>query len=178
MSNSAIKYVRESLQNAHGQLEATMADVTETHLHWRPNGTAHPISGTYAHLIISEDMTIAGLIQKKPSLAETSFAGKTGVDVLMPSFSQWSKYSEWANTVRVNLPQLREYAQAVYKTTDEYVATLTPEDLESPVDLSVFEMGQKTVAYLMDRFIIGHCDSICGEIAVLKGLQGLKGYPF
>ena len=179
MSNKAVKYIRECFKNAHGQLEATMADVTNEQAMWKPAGTAHPISGTYAHLIFSEDMIVQGLMRKTQPLMMGAYAGKTGANKPMPGMGpEWAQYGQWANTVKIDLKQLREYAQAVYKTTDEYVASLVDEDLEKTVDLSGMGMGQKTFAYLFDRFLVGHTDSICGEIAVLKGLQGLKGYPF
>ncbi len=179
MTNKAIKYIRESLQNAHGQLEGTMADVNEVQAHWQPAGTAHPISGTYAHLILSEDIILNTMLRKGQPLLAGTFAGKTGVSKPMPAMNkEWVNYGQWANTVKVDMKLVREYAQAVYKMTDEYLSGLTDEDLEKPVDLSALDMGQKTAAYLLDRFVVGHCDSICGEIALLKGLQGLKGYPF
>jgi hypothetical protein len=45
------------------------------------------------------------------------------------------------------------------------------------VDLSAFGMGQQTVGYLLNRFLLGHIDNMCGEISCLKGIQGGKGYP-
>jgi len=180
MANRTIKYIRESLKNARGTLEATMADVTEPVAHVDPAGTAHSIAATYAHVIASEDGIVNGMLKNTALLAATAFKNKTGLSLPHPEMNaEWEKnYKAWAKALVVNLAQLREYAQAVYKMTDEYLASLTDESLEEPVDVSSIGMGQVTKAYIVDRFLVGHTDNITGEIAVLKGTQGLKGYPF
>ena len=77
--------------------------------------------------------------------------------------------------VRLDLPAARAYAQAVYAATDAYLAGLTAEDLDRDVDL--FGMSQSLGAAL-GNFVIGHCHDMMGEISCLKGLQGVRGYPF
>jgi hypothetical protein len=180
MTNTAIKYIRAGVKAAHGVLEGTMADVNETHAHVQPEGTAHSIAAVYAHVIISEDMIVAGMLKHTKPLMATTFAGKIGTSLPHPDMNaDWEKnFKIWAKDVKVTLADLRKFAQAVYAATDEYLATLTDEDLEKPLDLSALGMGQVTTGYIWDRFIVGHTDNITGEIAVLKGLQGLKGYPF
>lgn len=178
--SKTIKYIRESLKNAHGTLEATMAEVTSEQAHLQPEGTAHSIAATYAHLVASEDGIVNGMLKNAAPLSATSFKNKTGLSAPHPEMSgDWEQnYKAWTKVLTVNLGQLREYAQAVYKMTDEYLAALTDESLQAPVDLSAIGMGQVTTAYILDRFLVGHTDNITGEIAVLKGTQGLKGYPF
>ena len=57
---------------------------------------------------------------------------------LMPQTVPWD---DWARSVKVDLAQLRQYAEAVYAQTDEYLAGLTPEDLEAEVDFA----GKRTI---------------------------------
>jgi hypothetical protein len=38
-------------------------------------------------------------------------------------------------------------------------------------------MGEQTLAWVLNRLILGHIDNMCGEVSVLKGVQGGKGYP-
>ncbi|HEX9059757.1 MAG TPA: hypothetical protein VF941_06235 [Clostridia bacterium] len=61
---------------------------------------------------------------------------------------------------------------------EAYVASLTDEDLEKDVDMSSFGMETKKVYDFIANLISGHLYPITGEISVLKGIQGLKGYPF
>ena len=51
------------------------------------------------------------------------------------------------------------------------------DDLSRMLDLTSFGLGQMTLGTLLNRMMLGHIDNMCGEIAVLKGLQGAKGYP-
>ncbi|WP_236601584.1 DinB family protein [Ktedonobacter sp. SOSP1-52] len=74
-------------------------------------------------------------------------------------------------------PTARGYAQAVHAATDAYLATLTDEDLARVLDLTSVGFGQMTVGALLNRMVLGHVDNMTGEISVLKGLQGAKGYP-
>lgn len=48
--------------------------------------------------------------------------------------------------------------------------------MEKEIDLGSW--GKKTVAVLLCEFVIGHTNSLAGEISVLKGVAGSKGYPF
>lgn len=73
---------------------------------------------------------------------------------------------------------LRQYAQAVYANSDQFVARLTPEDLDRPVDMSRMGMGQPSLAWFLNTLVIIHAANMCGEISCLKGLQGARGYPF
>ena len=95
-------------------------------------------------------------------LYASSWAEKTGISEVQPLTT-----AEWA----------RRYAQAVRAATDAYLATLTDEDLTRYLDLSSFGLGRMTVAALLSRMVLRHIDNMCGEISVLKGLQGAKGYP-
>jgi hypothetical protein len=87
-------------------------------------------------------------------------------------------YPKWLKEVRVDIKQFREYSKAVFAESEEYVASLTDEDLEKDVDMSAMGMGKRKVYDFITNLISGHAYSIMGEIAVLKGIQGLKGYPF
>jgi hypothetical protein len=91
---------------------------------------------------------------------------------------EWVNYATWTRRVQVDVPALREYAQAVYANTSEYLSSLTPEDLDTPVDLSALGFGQANVGWMLSALVIGHINNIAGEISCLKGLQGAKGYPF
>ena len=91
---------------------------------------------------------------------------------------QWAEYPGWTRRVRVDLPALRSYAQAVYAATDAYLDTLTDADFARPFDLSALGLGQQTLASALTILVLNHVGTMTGEIACLKGLQGAKGYPF
>lgn len=78
----------------------------------------------------------------------------------------------------MELPACRDYAQAVYAATNDYVASLTPNDLSREIDLSNVGLGQKPLSWCLNALVISHVNNVAGEISCLKGLQGAKGYPF
>jgi len=173
----AVKLILEDLKNSHKYFEQTMDGVTNEVAHYMPAGTANPISGVYAHLIFSEDFFLNFFLKKSQPLYETTWKDKTGISSLQPT--EWvTEYPKWLKEVKISVPEVYEYAKAVFKTSEEYIETLEDSDLEKPVDMSSFGMGERTQGDMIHMMILGHIWSIMGEISVLKGIQGLKGYPF
>jgi hypothetical protein len=169
----AIESHREALKWASELLEMTMADVTDEQAHWHPPGTANPLGATYTHAICSLDAVTNMLLQGKDPLFTTDWAGKTGI-----SEPQWGNEYEWARRLQIDLPTARRYAQAVYTEMDAYIASLSEEDLSREMDLTRFGVGMQTVNWCLNALAIGHLNNMAGEISVLKGVQGAKGYPF
>jgi hypothetical protein len=175
---TALQLIKDELKTARETLEGTMADVKEEYVNKDPGGKALPVGAAYAHLIFSEDSIVQGMLQQKAPLSETTWKGKTGASEPMPPMDEnWSSANEkWSKTVKIDLAKIKEYAQAVYKETDEYVNSLADADLEKEVDLGSW--GKKTIAYMLYSFITGHTNSLTGEISAIKGVFGAKGYPF
>lgn len=170
---NAIELLGEQIQQAHQLLEATMEGVTNEEAHWLPPGTANPLGATYVHAVASEDAVIHMILRGQAPLYASTWAARTGVSDVQPLSSP-----EWAQSVEVDVPQLREYAQAVHSATDDYLEKLTVEELARMVDMSNLGLGELSVGHILSRFVLGHIDNMCGEISCLKGLQGGKGYPF
>jgi len=167
-----VEMIRKELSNAHRWIEAIMAEVTAEAAHYDPGGTAHPIGSRYAHALVSEDM----LVNVQLRQAAPIHAGfETG---LQDPLSAFRVTEEWAKTARVDLVALRAYAQEVYAATDDYLAGLQPEDLDNEIDLSAFGYGTWTLGNFLMTFLFSHVHNIMGEIAAVKGMQGLKGMPF
>jgi hypothetical protein len=175
---TALQLIKEQLETSRETFEGTTADITDEQLHTDPGGKALPLGATYAHLLFSEDTIVQGMLQGKKPLSETTWLGKTGASEPMPPMdANWSEANEkWSKSVRINLPQMREYAKAVFSSTSEYVNNLKEEELDQERDLG--PMGKKKVIYILYEYVISHMNSLTGEISVLKGIQGAKGYPF
>ena len=179
---NAISLLRGQLKKVHEIPEGTMADVTPEAAHWIPPGLALPIGATYAHVVVSEDGVINGMFQGGAPLFAAGWEGKTGLSELPPSFDPKKPgvpdWSGWSRAVKVDLPALKKYAQAVYAASDDYLASIRGRDLDRPVDLAALGLGPSTVGYVINNGILGNGFTHCGEIACLKGLQGKRGYPF
>lgn len=176
-NKTAVNLLLEQLKDAHQWLEATMEGVTDEVAAFVPPGKANPIAGTYAHLVMSEDFFVNGLLKGEKPLMMTDFKDKTGASETQPT--EWEKaYPKWLREVKLDIKTFREYAKAVYAASETYVSSLTDVDLAREIDMSMFHMPKRSVGSILGGFVICHARDIMGEISVLKGIQGLKGYPF
>jgi hypothetical protein len=136
-----------------------------------PGSTVTSIGSVYAHIVLSEDGIINGLCQGKPTVYE---AGGWRDKVSIP-FDGTTLSPDWAKGLKLDLPPFREYAQAVYANTDAYIANLPDAELEKKVQTPI---GEQTVEWALVALLATHLPQHTGEIAALKGVQGLKGLPF
>lgn len=173
---NAVNLFRSQFHAVHnGWLEPTMQGVTPEQAHWQaPGGRAAPIGAQYAHHFIAIDFLFLGFVRQGAPLAASTFAGKTGLSESYPLEGDWN---EWARKVRVDLDALRQYAQATCAALDAQLASLSDEDLATPVDMTPVGLGQQTIGSFLTTLLI-HAGAHTGEISVTKGLQNLQGYPF
>ncbi len=180
--NGKVTALREVLAAGHRLLEATMADVSADVAAWSPPGTALPIGACYAHVVVAEDGMVNGFLRGGLPLFMAAWTGKTGLSVIPPGpdpdGGPMPDWGAWARGVTVDLSALKRYAAAVYAASDAFMAGLADEELSRPLDLTALGLGTRTVGFLLTEGIAPHAFVHGGEIACLKGLQGLKGSPF
>ena len=167
----AITQLRALYEQAHQVLEGTMADVSPEQVHWSPPGNAVPVGAAYAHTLVGEDAVLNWMVRRAAPLFASSWAGRSGMSEPPPQNPPWD---EWSRGVKIDLPSLREYGQAVYAATDAYLASLNPADLD--VEIDGFG-GKETLGHFLAGLAL-HTGWHTGEISSVKGLQGAKGYPF
>ena len=170
---NTISSYREGLRWAYELLEMVMADVTPELAHATPPGIANPLAAIYAHAVVDLDIIPNYLLQGKPALYQSAWAGKTGI-----SDPQWQMTFDWARSVQVDLPAARAYAKAAYESTDAYLASLSDSDLNKEIDLTNVGFGLRSLSWCLNALVISHLNNMIGEVSVLKGIQGVKGYPF
>jgi len=166
--------LRQQLAGYHDILEQTIADCPQDALDKNlPGATISSIGSIYAHLLFAEDSIVHGMLQgKAPVYRAQNWASRT--DVQMPEPGGFTP--DWARTVRMKLPVFREYATVVYAATDAYLAGLSDSGLDRKVQTGF--VGEQTVGYVISNILGWHAAQHTGEIAALKGVQGLKGLPF
>ena len=169
----AIQVLRANLADAHWLLEQGVADLSPAHFHWIPPGTANTIAATYAHVIGSEDSFIQETLLGRGSLASSAWHGRNGISLPLPH--RGSDWFAWSRRVKVDLSAAQSYAAAVYAATDDYLAALKPEHLDQTPEVPL--PAAQSLNWLLGNFIIFHASLHTGEIAVLRGLQGLVGLP-
>ena len=169
----AVSLLSKQVREAHQVVAGTVADLTSDQAHWKPGGAAHAAGPLLAHLIAAEDLFLNMMTGRQP-LAMGPMSGKTGASEPHPM----GDYGAWAERVTLDLPQVREYMAAVFKSTEDYVAGLKPEDLDKELDLTSAGMGKMSLGSFITMTSLIHPSNHIGEISCLKGLQGAKGYPF
>lgn len=168
--------LKSALDFAHQVLEGTLADVDDA-LANRPTGNqANPIGTSYAHVVLTEDAIVNGVLKGQVPLSASTWAGQTGCDQPMPlpGFVP-GDLGAWYHAAQVSLEPLRQYAQAVYASSADFIGGADDATLAREVELFGMTMS---VALVFEVFVTGHCNSLAGEISAIKGTFGHKGYPF
>lgn len=162
------EYIQYSFAGLRRTVDSTMKDMTAELFNWAPPGTANTISATFVHFIHTEDHFIQGIIQGKQTVWESGgWSNKTGI-LKPPGIGEdWSGFKQ----KRVDIQPLQNYKAAVWAATDVYLAKLTQEELDRMVK---FAGGERTVAEML-ILAISQAHGHMGEIAALKGIQGVKG---
>lgn len=174
MANPKLDVYRDLFGNVHYWMEGTTGDLTAESAAWPPPGRVVPAGAHYVHHLLAEDFILNVAVQNKTPLVTGDFAGKAGFDKEYPMTGPWT---DWARTVKIDLPQSREYAQAVYANTDACLAALSDSDLTVEHDYSAVGFGTHTLGYLINQILTDGA-AHAGEISAIKGLQDLQGYPF
>lgn len=169
----------DSIRIAHDVMEGTMADVTEELANRPAPGAANPIGSSYAHAVLAEDAFVLGLMQGRAPLFAAGWSQRTGTDqpMPMPGFLDGS-IGDWYRSVAVDVVACRAYAQAVYTATEEFLTAADDEVMNRLMDMSFAGVGTLPLATVFNVFVAGHVNNLVGEISAVKGINGLKGYPF
>ena len=164
--------VKQQLGFWHGALGGIMGDCGDALNKAVPGATINSIAAVYAHTVWSEDAIVNGMLQGKPPIFKTDgWEAKTGTKFPgdQPSIGDWAKSFE------MDYPKFQEYAKAVFANTDSYLAGVSDAELEENVQTPI---GEQTKGWVVVTLLGTHAPQHIGEIAALKGVQGLKGLPF
>ena len=172
---NGVEVLQFALGHAFGILGQVTADVSPELADWQPPGIANPIGSTYWHLLSSVDHIVHRWCQGVESLDERQGWRERALTVSLPEPEHGGDWLAYMRAIRVDIPTLHEYAQALHGAIQGWLDSLTPEDLGRTIETPA---GEQSLGQLVEVFVIWHANSHCGEIAALKGCQGAKGYPF
>ena len=160
--------LRQQMQAMHNYLEAAIGDCTPGVLGKRlPGGTINSAGAIYAHTIFGEDGLLNGLVRgATPVYYAEGWAQKIGID--MP---KGGLEPDW--DVNLDLGLFRQYAAAVYRQSDEYLASVTDAELARVVEPGF--VPPLPVSSFFADVLVWHAATHQGEISALKGVQGVNG---
>lgn len=152
------------------QSVVTLAGITEAQLnHILPAG-ANKIGAILLHAIQGEDLFIQKFFQHKPLVWESQgWSSRVGIPHPPSGDVGW----EEARLADLQLEPILAYQQAVCAETDAYLARLTPEALDSPVEYFGYQVP---IAYLLIN-LTEHTAEHLGEIAALRGILERMNEP-
>jgi hypothetical protein len=172
---NTLEFLNYSVKSTFDMLRDVASDLTQEQADWQPPGCANPIGATYWHALSSCDEIVHRWGQGQAPLTERAEWRQRALTVAPPEPEHGGDWYAWMSAVRVDLPVLHEYAEAVASAISDWLASLEPEDLARTIQTPI---GELSLAQLLSTFVIWHVDVHCGEIAALKGCQGAQGYPF
>ncbi len=167
----AIAYIQQQVGDLRRQTKIVLQETTDEQVNWAPPGTANPIGVTLLHTIGGEDLFVQQWLQGKPRLWESgNWSERIGVESAPGGGRGW----EECRQAHLSLAPIMEYQAAVCAATAEYLSSLTPESLDRKIMLFGSERPLAEVLIMMVNHAVAHM----GEIAALKGIQGVKGLPY
>lgn len=163
---NATEYAKQQCETSFGLLAAIAGGMDDASYNWKPGGTANPAGKTHVHALTSVDFFINVAARDQERLW-TAFASKNG----LPE----NPREMWSYEGTIPHGAVQEYAAELQKGVLHYVASLIDNDLDYEVETQFY--GRKSIGFLV-QFAATHAIAHGGEIAAVKGVQGLKGLPF
>ena len=169
---STIDFIRSSLKQMHNTYDDAIADLTPDQMRWRANDNGHPISFILWHYVRTEDNIIQFVLQRKPTVwLEEGWDQKFNLH----RTAQGTGMS-LADAQGLHLEpkeDFQTYMKAVWNATDAYLASADDDFLQQKT--TVKPLGEMPILNAIGNMCLTHGFTHIGEIAHLRGLQGLKG---
>jgi len=164
-------FIQRQFTFHYNQMDEILRDVTEEQFHWIPPGNANPIACILIHILSAEDDIIQSIFRREPAIWEQQMCDRKIWIKVPPMPGQG-----WDEVRKTNLPMapILEYGGIVRAATLAYLDTLNAKELRRKV---VFFGLDNTICDSLVT-LISHNSLHVGEIAVLKGVQGIKGLPY
>lgn len=169
-----VGFVAEMLEEYATRLFMYMDDLTTDELNWRADASSNSIAFIVWHTTRVEDRWIQVFCQGKSDLWATGhWFEKLGVDEKQPLVRL--KPDEVVSFPKLTSHELKSYFEAVRAETQQYLANLNPENLEtspgnSPFGGSDHPFAQFTI-HRMFRQLIQEEIQHLGQVGYLRGLQ-------
>jgi hypothetical protein len=170
---NTVELLSFALKNSMDILAGVTSDLTQEQADWQPPGTALSIGTLYWHLVSGADYVVHGWgLGQQPLSQSGSWEEK------VVRSSEPAGEGDHAGTVRavcIDLPAMHDYARAVSEAAQDWLGSLTGQDLARIVETPI---GELNLGQMLETFVVWHVSAHTGEISALKGCQGVRGYPF
>lgn len=162
----AVDYAKLQTEQAFGLLKMAADGMDDAQYNLDGPGTCNAAAKSHVHALTSFDFFVMNKA-KGADMIWPAFASKSG----LPPNPQ----EIWGHGATISGAAMKEYAEQIQKVTLDYIATLSDVDLDRQVDTQFF--GMQSLAFLIQLASM-HATGHAGDVAAVKGMQGLKGLPF
>ena len=162
---NATQYAKTEIRQGLDFLDLCVDGMTDEQYNWKPSGTCHRASKLHAHILFYLDLSINLVLGANPS-SWGQFARKEGLGANVAEI--------WTADSNITLSTMQEYANSLKYSVEAYFGSVSDEDLDREVDTRF--LGTQSVGWML-TFITYHTLIHTGEIAAVKGMQGLRGLP-
>lgn len=172
MTLSQIEVVQEGLTGVHAMLDQAVPDMTVEQWNARPAGQGVSAFFSLWHYVRTEDNIVNFVAQRRNTVwLQHGWNEHFG---LHRTSQGTGMTAEQANAVQLNDPEAwLRYQQGVWAATDEWLASLTLDDLES--DIVIKPVPPMTIWQALTGMLLYHGFRHIGEIEHARGLLGLGG---
>jgi len=169
---STVEFIRGSLKQMHNTYDDAIRELTAEQMSWRANDGGQPISFILWHYVRTEDNIIQFVLQRKPTVwLEGGWDEKFGLHRTAQGTGM--SLSDAQNLRLEPKEDFQSYMNAVWDATDAYLAAADDEFLQQKT--TVKPLGEMPIQSAIGNMCLTHGFMHLGEIAHLRGLQGLKG---
>ena len=171
-----IEMLGPHIQRLHEALETATTDLTPEQLHWRPPEGGNHVAFALWHYVRTEDNLVRFVLQdRRPTVwLEEGWNERFGLDRVLQGTGM---SAEEAAAIRIpSIEEFLPYMRAVWRSTDEYLASITDADLERVFTFR--PMGEMLAIQVLMETVLTHGFSHLGEMWLLRGMQRMQGSPF
>jgi hypothetical protein len=166
--------IRHETNAAYAWLDNIVSDINHAQANWQPPGTANCIAASYAHALISADVDLNRHFHGRTPIISGEWGPRVGLHDLFAD--------DFASRGEIRWDDLHEYGIEVTRCVGALVDALTLDDLSRNFEMMATDAGEPVSLGIWKGIDIyrlhgwSHIRMHGGEIACLKGMQGLTGY--
>ena len=163
---NAVDYAKSQMEQIFGLLNMCAEGIDEAQYNFNPPGTCNSVAKSHVHAASGIDFFLIRMLK--------------GGDMLWPGFGPAhglpaNPQEIWGYDGVIPLAAVKEFSAKAQKVALDYIATLGDADLDREVETQFF--GKKSAGWVLQ--LLGmHTAGHAGDMATVKGMQGLKGLPF
>ena len=168
-----LKILQRSMTSMHGLLDKAVEDMTMEQLNFRPReGGVSPFFSLW-HYVRTEDNIVNWVIHRRPTVwLDGDYFAKLG---LHRTSQGTGMTADEANAVVLrDLDLWRRYQAGVWRATDEYLASMNPEEFEAR-RVTIKPLPEMSLWDGLFGVGLSHGYRHIGEIEYARGVMGLGG---